>query len=302
MKKRIILIIFSLSFFLVWGMGFLDTPANQVSAALAISYTMLATFFLNKKFKFNLNAFDKALVLSCPIIYFAMFTFVQGQASIFYLINPFLVSLILLFLVLNQISDLTQLNNLFICFFCSSFYIYCFFPYWQNSRIVQLTDNFDSQKKIEKRKKQSLAYDSINLNDYSFINSNLDTVKASSTKEFILIETWNETCYPCIMAFKEMPAFYEENKNRLDYYYIYENSKLSVREEFNKIFNFRHIKTKSKILVDINQNLYLDSKMNGFPYFLLFDKNGNIIFHQQGYSSSYRRELESKIRQHINKK
>ncbi len=50
------------------------------------------------------------------------------------------------------------------------------------------------------------------------------------------------------------------------------------------IFNFKSIKDKSKIRIDIDQNLYDALAMQGFPYFLLFDSSGKLIYLQRGYT------------------
>ena len=50
------------------------------------------------------------------------------------------------------------------------------------------------------------------------------------------------------------------------------------------IFNFKSIKDKSKIRIDINQNVYDALDMQDFPYFLLFDSTGKLIYLQRGYT------------------
>ena len=84
-------------------------------------------------------------------------------------------------------------------------------------------------------------------------------------------------------AMNELPDFYKTIENKVDVYYLYESGKETVRKKFDKIFSFKNIDDKSKILIDINQELYNSLNMKGFPYFLLFDSTGNLIYHSRGY-------------------
>ncbi|MFQ5447875.1 MAG: TlpA family protein disulfide reductase, partial [Saprospiraceae bacterium] len=130
------------------------------------------------------------------------------------------------------------------------------------------------------------------------INSDLDTVNLlNSLDKYILLETWNETCLPCIKAMKELPDFYKSMQSKMETYYLYENSNERVRKKFDKIFNFKNIKDKTKILIDINEELYKGLNMKGFPYFLLFDSQGNLIYHSRGYIG--KEILSKQILEHI---
>ena len=107
---------------------------------------------------------------------------------------------------------------------------------------------------------------------------------------------------PCLKAFKDLHPFCTDNQKYLQTYYLYENRKSSARNNFDKIFNFKHILDKSKILIDIEQNLYLSSGMKGFLYFLLFSPTGELILTQRGYTSEIRDKLEAKIEKLILRK
>lgn len=292
MKKKLILTLFSATFLLVWGLGFLNSSANKTTAILAFAFTIVTPYFFQKEYPLKIQ--DKFIILFFPSLYLAAFTFLHGKIAFSYFINPLFISLIVLILVLNNLKDLSIFRNSFIVAFIALFYVFTLFPDWQKSRIIRETTNFDDHPS-ETTKPKSTINESINLFDYSFITPNLDTSIISTNKDFILIETWNETCLPCIKAFKEMPPFYKSQKEKLAVYYLYEHRKESVRRKFDKIFKYKKIKDKSKILIDIDQKLYLESKMNGYPYFLIFDKSGKLVFSQKGYSSDYRKDFERKI-------
>lgn len=285
-----------MSFLLIWSFGFINLAANKTTATLGLIFTVVGTYFLQKEFNFEFSLIDKLIILFFPFLYLVMFTFLHGSISLIYLINPFLIGFILLVLILNQLKYLLTPRNIFIFSFIILFYTFALYPEWklnQYSKIKE-TENFDDNTQ-QKTKPKETVNDSLNLFNFSFINQNLDTSIISSKKDFILIETWNETCVPCIKAFKEMPPFYQSQKDKLAVFYLYEHHKESVRKKFDKIFNFKVIKEKSKIIIDIDQKFYINSKMNGYPYFLLFDKHGKLVFSQKGYSSDYREKFESEI-------
>ena len=163
---------------------------------------------------------------------------------------------------------------------------------WKNSWIGGRQPSFDTEipKKTEGQKPEVSAINSdINLTDFYFINGSLDTVALVDTSnKYILLETWAETCPPCIKAMNELPSFYRSIQDKVSVYYVYEHRKASVRSNFEKIFSFKEIKNKDKILVDINQELYNALKMQGYPYFLIFDSDGKLIHYIRGYSDKDR--------------
>ncbi len=148
--------------------------------------------------------------------------------------------------------------------------------------------NFDTEqaKGTDNPDANGLQLDStVSLFDYPFIGPSLDAaILKTELGKFILLETWSETCFPCIKAMEELPDFYQSIQDKVDVYYVYENKKLRVRKQFDMIFNFKSIQDKSKIRIDIDQNLYDALGMQGFPYFLLFDSNGKLIYLQRGYT------------------
>jgi hypothetical protein len=297
MKKKLIITLFSASFLFVWGLGFLNNSANKTTAILAFAFTIITPYFFQKEYLLQIQ--DRLIILFFPFLYLAAFTLLHGNLAFSYFANPLLVGFIILVLTLYYLKDLSIFRNSFIVVFISLFYVFTLFPDWQKSRILRETINFDDSPTKTHTPKVTVN-DTINLFDYSFINPSRDTSIISSKKDFILIETWNETCLPCIKAFKEMPPFYKSQKDKLAVFYLYEHRKESVRRKFDKIFNYKRIQDKSKILIDIKQAFYNSAKMNGFPYFLIFNKKGELVFSQKGYSSNYRNEFENKILEILN--
>lgn len=130
-----------------------------------------------------------------------------------------------------------------------------------------------------------------NLSHYKFLNSNLDSIKLSGGGEYIIVETWNEKCIPCLRAMEEMRDFYKEMETKASLYHVYIPAKRNI--DYPKVFSFEKIKKKHNILVDIN--LQKDAQLKGYPAFLVFDKSGNLVFSQIGYSSNKKKQLQDGI-------
>ncbi|MGB0861604.1 MAG: TlpA family protein disulfide reductase, partial [Saprospiraceae bacterium] len=145
----------------------------------------------------------------------------------------------------------------------------------------QITPPIESIKE-ENIKESTLARDlneNINLSDFAFLNLNLDTVYLKNEK--ILIETWNEYCGPCIASIKDLEPMIDSSN--IKHIYLYENTQ---GYNLEKIKSFKHIKNKDKILIDINSSFFKSTKMESFPYFILFDDDGQILDYFQGYKTS----------------
>lgn len=303
MKKKITLLLFGFCLMILWSICFMITGmSDSYTAAMGLSFTFLSLYFLQKAYHFDLSAGDKIAILAFPILYDIGAYFVlydngyfnpnkrSSYQLLFYihLINPINIALLVSILGLTKLKDLSKPANAFIFVYITLFYSYIFHHTWMYSWTGTGTKNFDTEqaKGTDGPNANSLQLDStVNLFDYSFIGHSLDTaiLKAESGR-FILLETWAETCFPCIKAMNELPDFYQSIEDKVDVYYVYENNKARVRKQFDMIFNFKSIKDKSKIRIDIDQSLYDTLAMQGFPYFLLFDSNGKLIYLQRGYT------------------
>ena len=131
-----------------------------------------------------------------------------------------------------------------------------------------------------------------NLGDFSFIDHKLDTFNIESDKP-ILIETWNETCRPCIKSIKEMQDTLSA-RAEFKYYYLYQSMN-GKRLDTDEVFLFKHIKHKENIIIDI-QNILFDSlNLSSFPSFLIFGKKGDLVNYRVGYSSKRRDDILSEL-------
>ena len=215
-KNRIIHLLFSVSILVVWFFLFMNAKRPGYFGVLI---GLIYTFYGNIYFKNNENKTLKVLKYVAPLFYLVM-SFIMIRPSIWLLINPILVGFTTLF-----ISDLFKKEELKVINFIlpiTYFYIYAFtiFPIWERTTVAPPeTYNFE---------KQNNEIDSVLLYEFQFLNSDFDTIKLNTDKDFIIIESWNETCVPCLKAMDELPPFYDSISNRFDQYYMYESIKKSI--------------------------------------------------------------------------
>jgi thiol-disulfide isomerase/thioredoxin len=215
------------------------------------------------------------------------------QHGALFFLNPIWLAFIFLVLQLFWLSDIRKFSNIFIYLFIGIFYTYSFFPISARWQPPVVTTNFDDNPETNKSPSYQ-APDTLFLSDYHFINSSLDTIQFRSDREYTFLETWNETCAPCIRSFRELSPFLKDLEN-VQFYYLYEHSKPEVRKKFDKIFSYAPVPDSSRILIDINQELFNAAGMQGYPYFLLFNPEGEVVFAQAGYKSFYLETMKTKI-------
>jgi thioredoxin-related protein len=319
MKKKLSLLLYGFVLINVWSICFLASGmADVYTAAMGLVFTFLSIYLLQKEYDFKLSALDKWMVMALPILYLCYlytvlydtgyfkvhnYNFVAWYQLLFYkhIINPVTIAFIVLLLGLTKLKDLTNPRNLFIFASITIFYAYFFMHTWKNSWVFGHQPSFDAEVTQEAdgpSPEASAINVEVNLSDFSFINASLDTVTLpDGSGRYTLLETWSETCPPCIKAMRELPDFYRSIEDKVSVYYVYENRKASVRNKFDKIFTFKEIKDKSKILIDVEQHLYQTMNMRGYPYFLIFDSSGKLVHHIYGYGD--KDQFKAEIVKHI---
>jgi thioredoxin-related protein len=316
MKKKIIFLIYGLLLISIWSVCFMTSgKSDAYTAIMGMLFTFLSSYFLQKEYDFKLTVLDKITLAAFPILYLSASYFVLFDRGYFstskhgfymvwfyiHLINPLNVACIVLLLGLTILKDVFKPLSIFIFMYIALFYAYLFHSDWRNIWIGSQMDDFDVElpqgARKDKQDDMKVNY-AEHLSNFLFINASLDTIEISNAAgKYTLLETWSEGCFPCIKAMNELPDFYQSINNKVDVYYVYESDRASTRKNFKKIFNFESIKDKSQILIDINQELYEALNMKGFPYFLLFDSTGNLIYHSRGYLG--KETLSSQILAHI---
>lgn len=316
MKRKIFFTAFGLVLVTIWGICFLGNGiSDSYTAAMGLSFTFIGVYLLQKEYDFNLSVRDKAALVFFPLLYVISLYYVLFDNGYFtskkynlyqtlfyfHLINPLNIAFIGMLLGLTKLKDLTKPVNIFIFTYIVLFYSYMFHPNWMAFWLGTQVNSFDTELPRGAASHEDsglIVKDDIDLAGFLFINSDLDTITLTKKSDkYILLETWSENCLPCIKAMKELPDFYQMIQEKVEVYYVYENKKESVRKKFDKIFNFKSIHDKSRILIDINQEMYNSLGMQGFPYFSLFDPEGRLIFLKRGYHG--KKTLSGDIISHI---
>jgi thiol-disulfide isomerase/thioredoxin len=302
--KKFALFFYGFTMASIWSACFLDGHmADGYTAALGLSFTFLSIYFLQRQLKFSLTLVDKLMILIMPVVFLVGlyvnltdFGYFWSDAAGFsrwymvsfylHLINPGLIAFILLVLGLTWLKDLRNPANVFVFTFITLFFAYSLMPEWRKrspykgKKIPQNTENRADKNAASK------INDAVKLANFSFINPARDTISLpNGSDKYILLETWSEACPPCRRAMQEMPEYYRTVADKLSVYYVYENIRMSERNNFDKIFSFDKIQDPANILIDINQEFSKATNMIGYPYFVLFDPKGNLLTHVYGYSS-----------------
>lgn len=293
MKNYLILLIYSLSLILLWGLCFLSYPeANQITCGIGLVLTFLSTYFIQKEFGFNLKIWEKLILLVFPIAYTIVFLTQDSKST--FLFSPLLIGLIFLVFNLFVFKDLRIFrNNVFFVLITLS-YTTVFFTRWQyvnsgESEKRSLIIN-ESNYQTQKEKKQEVPEASINISSFSFLDLKSDTVNILSDKPYIFIQTWNEKCQPCKLAIKELTPMLDTMKNQVDSYFIYENLKFDKNLFVNSSKKEDDLLNQN-VLADYNLTFFNSMKMNSYPVFFIIDnKKGKIIYMTVGYGGKASRE------------
>ena len=286
-KQAFLSLLFSLSFIPIWGLTLLDiSTSNQISIFIGLIYTPISVFIIKDiNFLKDFKYLTGTLFLG-PLFYLIANIVVKGITFDF-ITGPIAWAFLTF---LGGLFFIKQLNfkTLFIVCFSAYFFSYhvnpTFTNIWQSK---QLPENEINKKDINIEKK---------LYTYSFENFKKDTLNLKPEKTFTLVETWNEGCAPCIAAMKDLQDFIDDSlSSKVAHYYLYENGANNTFVS-RKIYNFKYIKDKSKILADVGNKFITDSKMASFPYFLLFDKEGYLVDYFKGYDGRHKDYFINKLK------
>jgi thiol-disulfide isomerase/thioredoxin len=162
------------------------------------------------------------------------------------------------------------------------------FPIYQTN--IEL-GNIDFKEVIQK--KDSL--DLVPLSEFPAIEQEIGDKLKGGNYDQVLIETWNEKCKPCMESMADLQPFMDTNP-RVLHVFLYQkmgNTNLSDRE----VMNFKKIGNPNKILIDVNNAYYDRLKLSGYPYFILYDANGNALDWFSGYLSHFQEDYENHLTQ-----
>lgn len=283
-------ILYTLSFFPVWGLLLLsiDKP-GQLGIFLCLLYTFYSCVLIKNVVKEETQGL-RIIKFIGPTVYLIAFAF-TGKIDLNFLLNPILAGFVV-FAISSFINEKVPslVSQAAMAFFC---YLYAFsiYPKW-NTLAEDPSEKYDFSIGVALEESQDT---SINLKNFIFLNANRDTFSLTANDKFVILESWNESCAPCIKAMKDLPPYYKQIADAADQFYLYEYDQKKVKVDFDKVFDFKLIEEKHKILVDIESKLYSKYELSGYPYFLIFDKKGKLVFKHLGYGSAYQSALQDSI-------
>lgn len=286
-------ITYSISLIILWSLLLLNlNRPGLLGIFIALAYTFYSAYIIRCFVEQETRNLMIVKFIS-PVFFLALFFYAQtfSFCTFFYtFLSPISIAF-LLFCVAAFSKDNFPKKE--VQFFVIAFiYVYSFSLYniWDKALLQEIRSNSYAPYDFE-IKGEALDKDIPSLPYYQFLNSNLDSIKLSGTNEYVIIETWNEKCIPCFKAMEEMADFYGNIESKTNQYYIYIPTKNNL--DYTKIFSFEKIQDKSNILVDIN--LQKDALLKGYPVFLVFNKVGELVYKETGYSTALKNKIQKNI-------
>lgn len=253
---------------------------NELSAFIGYVFTWYSLYLIKESTYYKNTKYPYIFVLIGPIMHMTAGFFAQPWEAL--IINKITFGFLLVVLVLSLKKINFKTTGIILIFMCY------FYPYHlDGSRPINYLSTVDKHE----INKHNLDED-INLKDFKFINQNLDTVLLDMNKP-ILIETWNETCAPCMYSIKELEEFID-GYDQMQHVYMYE-ALVDKRLSNEKVIDFKRITNKSKILIDVDDQFRTKLGMNSYPYFLMFNKEGNLVDYFAGYAPPFKDYFEERI-------
>jgi hypothetical protein len=290
MKEKVIVTICSFGVLPIWGLSFLAVSyANQLTLIYGLVLTAVLFRWLGTKAREVGNG-AYLLGISGPVFYLIAMLFVQPEMEWESVLpNPILMG----FMVASLSLLITVRKLVLYPFIVVSVIAYAtfIFPIYQTN--IEL-GNIDFKEVIQK--KDSL--DLVPLSEFPALEQKVKDKLKGGNYDQILIETWNEKCKPCMESMADLQPFMDTNP-RVLHVFLYQkmgNTNLSDREAMN----FKKIGNPNKILIDINNAYYDRLKLSGYPYFILYDANGNALDWFSGYLGHFQKDYENHLTQLFN--
>lgn len=268
-------IFFSILLIPIWGLGFFSAQtANLITAICSLGLTVLIVYFFREKK-------HASFLFLGPVFYVIVCLFTMiGQNNFGVGIPIFVLFAISTSLYLLRTKPLAvQAVPVLLGF------VYIFMNY-------SLPAKFEPEPKPEPISREK------NLAQIRLINHEKDTLQFQDLKFPLLIETWNETCMPCRLSLKHLQP--ELDKIDINKIYLYQ-ARNGFAMETNKVLQFKSIKHKEEIMIDLNNNLFDILELPSYPYFLIFDKNQQLTFDKSGYHPDFHNEILEELSSEISK-
>lgn len=264
---------------------------NVMRSRYFLFFGFLSTAVISYVLKEKLISNKKELLLSFtgPIIYM-LAIFIVGEAVptrlFFNLFGPITWAFLLVVLILIVFKSKINTEQIL----CSI--IFCVFYTFGVSHYS--TINYDTT-----------SYENIVLNEFKiqgnkFLNNTLDTTVINPEKKLVLVETWSQYCGPCIKSIKDLSDDIDKLKDDISHKLVYINPS-DKKPMYDTLLDLNFIKPhQDKVLFDIENKYYDKMGMKSYPYFLLYDTEGNLIEYFSGYGSKLKASYMLKIEKAIN--
>jgi len=291
MKNNITyILVFGISILLIifWGFSTLNTNfATPLSTCFAIIGTFVLVFPIKKiELKYTKFVFMSGPVFNVFLSFILCILYNKISSTLFPIYWLFFVTLFAFWVKNLSLKNFTFILTVALVY---SFYL---FP---KTGLGKLNDNYQEiLLKDDERCQPNYNY---TLDEFLFLNHQLDTICFANLDKPVLVETWNETCSPCIKSIKEMEDELTNNPN-FDVIYLYQ-TRGKKRLSNKAIFDYKFIKNKKNIYIDINGEFGTYMNLYTMPYYLMFNKASELVGTRYGYRSEHKetfsREIENLI-------
>lgn len=284
-------LIYSLSLIAVWGLLFLsaDRP-GLIGVFIGMLYTFYSSYFI-RQFISKEKTLHISLKMLGPIVYLLAMLFMLPFGTHIILSPISLGFLIILFTSFDRNTFPRKHIQFFVVFFLYLYSFTLFNSWWKINSLLdkKVSPVYDFEEKKNTPPNKSI----LNLADQYFITSTMDSILIGQHDKYTLVETWNEKCPPCLKAFPAMRPVYDSLESELSQYYVYIPNIELEHLNTEKVFNFERIEEKDRILIDVD--LQQKASLTGYPYFLLFNPEGELIFIHKGFNPAKKNALVEEI-------
>ncbi len=251
----------------IWGLGLLSaSTASPTIGMVTFLVTILVLAFVPTKL--GLRGSEKLMLLVGPTFYVFMAVLVTDTSNLIML--PILWIYVLSVVVLFSTRRFLASMFCIIIAFISCFYV---LPFNNSYSIDGLTTPDYGIQTFEEYH---------NLNELKVLDANHDTTGISRKgMDIVMVETWNETCPPCIRAIVNLSKD-KVLAEKLTHIYLYQ-SRGDRSLEGKEIFEFPQIEKKENIYVDPNNSIFRKLALSSYPTFLFFDRNGDLVYRIEGF-------------------
>lgn len=290
MKERLLITLVSFCVLPIWGLSFLATSfANQLTLVYGLLLTAGIFSWLGSRGR-ELDKRAYLLGLSGPIFYLIAMVFAQQELSWEAVLpNPILMG----FLVASLSLLITVRKLVFFPFIVASVVAYAtfVFPIYQTN--IEL-GNVDFEEIIQKKDSLTL----VPLSEFPSLHQEVTNKLKEGNYDYVLIETWNEKCKPCMESMNDLQSFMDTNPQVLHVFLYQKMGSTNLSD--NEVKEFKKISDSNKILIDENNAYYDRMKLSGYPYFILYDTDGNTLDWFSGYLSHFQKDYENHLTQLFN--